>query len=434
GVIPRRCGGRPLGWSHMARCPLCESDVPDGRSACDVCGQPFDRRLTMRTTPEIAKRALAAARKDLVASGRDPDPPFARSLLERAEQTEAAGDLGRALDLARAARRVLEIARRKARVADALAYADAVLDGAKKAGIETLAFQRNIDQARALVAGGDFIAAERLLRRVSIRTLDQRRERVLQGIVEKAEARVRYASERGGNVEQAEDHLAEARNALALREYHRIRPLASKAIEHADAQRKYARAETILDRAAADVDAARRDGVNIAEARKVLTQARDALRRGVYADIPLLAQRARSGLQEARRYAVGDAAADSEQTRVDLAKAVEAKDLAAARRLVARARHAAESARDSHFRTIMEQSLQIILMNAARGLDPAVARQLLKEVDDAVSLGKKLDMQALIDKRMADADAETESKLNVRVIEARDDIVALRQGGQNDTV
>src|SRR5437667_189658 len=180
----------------MARCPLCESDVPDGRSACDVCGQPFDRRLTTRTTPEIAKRAL--------------------------------------------------------------------------------------------VAGGDFVAAERLLRRVSIRTLDQRRERVLQGIVEKAEARVRYASERGGNVEQAEDHLAEARNALALREYHRIRPLASKAIETADAQRKYARAETILDRAAADVDAARRDGVNIAEARKVLTQARDALRRGVYADLPLL--------------------------------------------------------------------------------------------------------------------------------------------------
>src|SRR2546425_8616503 len=37
-------------------------------------------------------------------------------------------------------------------------------------------------------------------------------------------------------------------------------------------------------------------------------------------------------------------------------------------------------------------------------------RSLLKEVDDAVSLGKRLDMQALIDKRMADADAETRSE------------------------
>src|SRR5207249_1925 len=124
---------------------------------------------------------------------------------------------------------------------------------------------------RTLAGRADFVGAERLLRRISIRTLDQRRERVLQGIVEKAQARVRYAEERGGNVEEAERHLVEARNALALREYHRIRPLASKAIEKADAQRKYARAETTLDRAAADVDAARRDGVNIAEARKVLT-------------------------------------------------------------------------------------------------------------------------------------------------------------------
>ena len=76
----------------MARCPLCESDVPDGRSACDVCGQPFDRGLTTRAAPDVTKRALAAARKDLVPSGRDAaDPSFARSLLERAEQTEAAG-------------------------------------------------------------------------------------------------------------------------------------------------------------------------------------------------------------------------------------------------------------------------------------------------------------------------------------------------------
>src|SRR3989442_660837 len=388
----------------MARCPLCESDVPDGRSACDICGQPFDRGLTARAAPDITKRAIAAARKDLAASSRDPaDPAFARNLLERAEQTEAAADLGRALDLARASRRVPETAGRKPRVPEAPACADADLEGA----------------------------------------------------------------------------------------------------------------ETILDRAAADVEAARRDGVNIAEARKVLTQARDALRRGVYADIPVLAQRARGSLQEARRYAVADVglresareaarerrkgvdvsgaeailddagkalaakeygrgralakdahdavrhasrlptvrdafaslqvdaedlrdlgadAADLEQILVDLTKAVEARDLQAARRLVGRARHAAESARDSHFRAIMAQSLQIILLNAARGLDPSLARHPLINLDDPGLLRNKLNMQALIDKRMADADAETESKLNMRVLQARDDIVALRQGGQNDTV
>ena len=500
----------------MARCPLCESDVPDGRPACDACGHPFDRPTTARAAPDLVSKALDAARKALVASARDRgDPSFARALLERAEQTEAAGEFGRALDLARASRRALEIAKRKARVADALARADVVLKGAREAGIETVAFQRNIEQAKARAAQGDLVGADRLLRRVSLRTLDQRRERLLQGYLEKAQARVRYAKERGANIADAESILTDAREALAVREYNRIRPLAGKAIERADHQRKVARAQTILDRAAADVDSARKDGVNIAEARRILTHARDALRRGVFADVPLLAQRARGQLRDARRHAAAEAvlresereasrengrgtdvdraeailqearralegreyskvrslskdahdvvreaarlksvrdafaslqldaedlrklgadAAEFETTLVELTQALEAKDLPAARRLVARARHAAESTREQHYRSVMERSLHIILTNATRGLDPDVARQLLRDVDDAISLGHQVDVQALIDTKMASADAEIERRLNDRVLRARDDIVGLRQAGQLDTV
>src|SRR5207249_3947423 len=71
-----------------------------------------------------------------------------------------------------------------------------------------------------------------------------------------------------------------------------------------------------------------------------------------------------------------------EQTLVQLGAAIEGQDVGAARRLVAEARHTAETARDAHFRAVMENSLQIVLANAARGLDPQVARQLLREVDD----------------------------------------------------
>jgi len=300
----------------MARCPLCESDVPDGRTDCDACGQPFAKPPTTRVAPDAVRKAIESARKDLAVSPRDPvDVAFPRGLLERAEQTEAAGDLGRALDLARASRRALDIIRRESRVADALKYADAVLEDAKQAGIETLAFQRNIEQARALAARGDHGTAERLLRRVSVRTLDQRRERILAASVDKAESRVRHALERGGNVGDAAALLADARKALALKEYNKVRSLSAKAIEKADSQRKYARAETILDRASADVDASRRDGVNITEARKLLTQAQDALRKGVYADIPLLAQKARNSLREARAHRVERAGLDHDAIR-----------------------------------------------------------------------------------------------------------------------
>src|SRR5205809_286866 len=205
----------------MARCPLCESDVPDGRTDCDACGQPFAKPPTTRVAPDAVRKAIESARKDLAVSPRDPmDVAFPRGLLERAEQTDAAGDLGRALDL----------------------------------------------------------------------------------------ARVRHALERGGNVGDAAALLADARKALALKEYNKVRSLSAKAIEKADSQRKYARAETILDRASADVDASRRDGVNITEARKLLTQAQDALRKGVYADIPLLAQKARNSLREARAHAAAEVA------------------------------------------------------------------------------------------------------------------------------
>ena len=499
----------------MPRCALCDSDIPEGRLACDACGQPLDRPLSANAAPDAVRRALEGARKDLVAAGRSRlDGSSARALVERAEQTEAAGEYGRALDLARAARRALDLSKRRSRVAEALTKADAILQDAKQAGIETTAFEWNIAKARAKADSGETRGAEKLLRRISIRTLDQRRERLLQKVLDNAQARVNYARERGGSVADAEAVLADAREALALRDYAKIRPLTAKAIEKAEAARKYARAEAILGRAATEVDGARKAGVNVTEARKHLTTARDALRKGVFADVQSLAQRARHGLREARQHAAAEGvlrdserevaregrkgvdvthaeaflheggkalegrdypkvreyAADAheavreavllkhaqdalaalwldlddlskmgadpaelERALLDLKKAIESHDLGGARRLVTHARHAAESAREAHYRGIMERSLKVILINASRGLDPEVGRQLLRQVDDAISLGKTVDLQALVDQHLATADAGTERGLNDRVMMARDEIVRLRQAGQ-DTV
>ncbi len=499
----------------MLRCPLCESEVPDGRTSCHVCGQPLDRPLASHATSDAVHRALDAGRKDLAASVRDrADMSFARHLIERAEQTEAAGDLGRALELARASRRGIDLAKRRSRVAEALARADDVLRAATEAGIETLTFQRTIDQARALAAQGKSQGAEKLLRRLSVRTLDQRRERLLEGVLDKAQARVDYARERGGRVADAQALMADAREALALREYSKIRDLCAKAMEKAEGARKYARAEASLNRVVTDVDQARKAGVNITESRKFLTSARDALRRGVYVEVLSQANRARAGLRESRRYAlaehalresereatrekrkggdlgradalleeaeralaakeyskvgvlakeihdasreasllkhvqdsiaslqldgqdlrtIGVDAAEFETVLAELLRAVDARDLPGARRLVAHARHAAESAREAHYRAELDRSLRIILANASRGLDPEVARQLLRQADDAISLGRIVDLQALIDQRLATADSETEKSLNGRVMTARDEIVRLRQAGQ-DTV
>src|SRR5256885_3784071 len=122
----------------MARCPLCDPDVPDGRPACDACGQPFAKPPTTRAAPAAVRKAIESARKDLAASPRDAaDVALPRGLLERAEQTEAAGDLGRALDLARASRRPLGIIRRESRVAGAPQHARAAHQCPQRAGRAT---------------------------------------------------------------------------------------------------------------------------------------------------------------------------------------------------------------------------------------------------------------------------------------------------------
>jgi hypothetical protein len=497
----------------MPSCGLCETEVPDGWAACGACGHPVGGVLAARASAEAVGRALESARKALAAEPVGPlDLSFPRRLIERSEQTEAAGDLGRALELARAARRGIDLAKRKARVGEALARADVVVREARDAGIETVAFERTVGQGRALAARGSLDAAERLLRRSSVRALDQRREKQLQAILDRAAVRVRYAKERGAAVEESERLLDDGRKAIALREYGKIRGIASRAIEKAESSRRYAWAESTLTRVALEVDAARGAGVNVADVRKTLTQAREALRRGMYADVQKLAMRGRGQLREAKRHeavrsVLQDASREAsrqgrrgadldrakslldqarsaldqrdyarvrnlakdaweaareasllkhvrdsvEGLRLDgedlhrlgaesdkfdasfakLTEAIGANDLGAARRLIAECRHAAEAAREAHYRGVMERTLSVILMNAARGLDPDVARGLLRHVDDAVSTGKQVDVQALIDERLSAVDKEAEARLNARILEDRDLVVELQNAGQD---
>src|SRR5207249_4714010 len=263
----------------MARCPLCESDVPDGRTDCDACGQPFDQ------------------------------PPTVQA---------GAGEV-------------------------------------KTDGMDTETFRRNVEQAGAIASRGDHASAERLLKRVSLRSLDERRENALHTSLEKAEARIRYSKERGGTVGDAEAFLQEARKALAVREYGKIRTLTSKAVETAESQRRRARMEGFLDRASSEVDLARNEGIDIGEARKLLTQAREATLIKTVRDAFASLQMDRDDLKN-----LGADIAGFEQTLVQLGAAIEGQDVGAARRLVAEARHTAETARDAHFRAVMENSLQIV--------------------------------------------------------------------------
>ncbi|MGQ0796269.1 MAG: hypothetical protein ACT4OI_00155, partial [Methanobacteriota archaeon] len=127
---------------------------------------------------------------------------------------------------------------------------------------------------------------------------------------------------------------------------------------------------------------------------------------------------------------LGADASEFDAAMQDLERALASNDLAETKGLVVRCRHAAEAARELHYRGIMERTLSVILANATRGLDPDIANGLLKEVDDAITVGRQIDVQSLIDDRMSAIDAETASRLNARILAARDFVVELKAAGQ----
>jgi len=499
----------------MARCALCESETSEASSACGACGHSVDGTLTSHSSSATVQKAIEAARKDLASKAAgDLDLTFPQALLERAEQTEAAGEHGRALDLARAARRASLLARRRARIAAALARAEAVLGKAREAGVETVAFERNLRTAQERAAKGDFLGAETLLRRLSVRALDRRRDKRLRAVLVKADKEVRGARARGGDIGDATDLLAKAREALGRREYAKVPPLAAKAIELANAARRSSRTDNMIARAALDVEAARETGVPAAFARKALAEAREASRRGLFADVTAILRQLRQDLRDSRHHAQSEAilraaeraAAREARRGIDVSraqavltegrKALEARDhprvralageatdairdaallgslrealgslqldgedlraigvdttefdaqvsalseaigsgnLPEARRLVRQARFAAETARDGHRRAHMQRAFAIIVANASRGLDPQTAVELLQEVDDAISIGRSVDIQQLIETRMADQDARRRAALEARLIRDRDLVIDLQRNGQ-DTV
>src|SRR5207249_10510804 len=78
----------------------------------------------------------------------------------------------------------------------------------------------------------------------------------------------------------------------------------------------------------------------------------------------------------------------------DAKEAVQAGEGAAARRLIQQARHAAESAREARYREVVRTTVEMIVAQLGAGrVDAIKARELLKDVEDAITIGQSVDVQ-----------------------------------------
>src|SRR2546428_12208447 len=88
-------------------------------------------------------------------------------------------------------------------------------------------------------------------------------------------------------------------------------------------------------------------------------------------------------------------------------EAVDAGGARAGKRLTQQARHAAEGAREARYREVVRTTVEMIITHAgARHVDAIKARELLKEVEDAIGVGQSVDVQKLVAERLEKKDLE----------------------------
>ena len=292
----------------MPQCAACESLLAAGAEVCGVCGTHTAHVPTKKAGADQARGAIESARRALEPEeSRSGDVSAVKRLLDAAERAVEGSNYPRAVDMARAAKRAVEIAHRRSRVDAEIARADLRLKGARDVGVDTQASEKSLRLARDAAAKGALTEAEKVLRRVSVKALEVRREKRFQSLYDRAAHLVAHAKERAGNVERAEDALQKARKAAAGGSFDTAKKHVDAAAAGADHARKHSRAESYVMKAQSEAEAARKAGAELTETRQLLSRARDALRRDVYADVQKYVQLARVGIREAKRLALAEA-------------------------------------------------------------------------------------------------------------------------------
>jgi len=284
----------------MPTCLICEAAVP--RSTCPLCGTKVARLATPNAGAGQARVAVQAARRRVAAEeSRGTDLTVPQRLVALADQALAEGSLGPAVDMARAARRAVDLARVRSKLrAEIEAAADRIRQ-ASEAGLATEPLKKRLERARAALENGDYAETARWTKASSPKPLDARRQRQAQDQIAAAEAFVQGSRERGAVVENAEAALGRAREAAKAGNLSKVISFVRAARTAAAGGVRAARAEAALAPLARDIAAAKSRGADTGKAGTILAEARNALRGGVYGQVPLLVQHARAALREALR-------------------------------------------------------------------------------------------------------------------------------------
>jgi len=284
----------------MANCLICEAPVP--QRTCPICGTRLAHAGTVRAGAGQARVAVKAARRRVAAEeSRGTDLTVSLRLVGLAEQAIREGSHGPAIDMAQAARRAVDIARVRAKLATDISAAADRIRRASEAGLATEPLEKRLVRARTAFEAGDYTAAAHWTKASSTESVDAQRQRQVQDQIARAEAYVRDARARGAAVDDAEAALGRARDAAKAGNFAKVNSFLRASRSAAEGGLRAARAAAVIIPLANDIASAKSRGADTSKAGDLLAQARAELRGGAYGRVSPIVQSARSALREALR-------------------------------------------------------------------------------------------------------------------------------------
>ncbi len=256
----------------------------------------------------------------------------------------------------------------------------------------------------------------------------------------------REAGKRGADVTVARRHIHEARGALRKGIYADVQRFSREAKQAVREAKRHLAAENMLKNTEKDAKKEEKRKSDISTVIPILESAKLALSEDDYTRVRALTKDARAAIKDAAalrhmaesleslRYEVSDLQeidADSselENLLEEAETAFTAKKPDEVRRIVVRARRAAEFAREAKQREAVASAVETIISRIGAGkLDASKIKDMLRQVEDAALLGHALNIEKMIETELQLPDQERLRRAVVRLEGIRDLLIQLRK-------
>ena len=305
----------------------------------------------------------------------------------------------------------------------AIAEAIDSVSKALETGLDVASAQAELTEAQEALADGDEEAARDHAVEAKRLAEDAKRYARAMNMVDRTKRDFERLAREGMNLEVANGHLAAAEEALTRGLYGEVQNHVRLARESGTEAKRRGAALSILQREEARVQAEARRGVDISRVLVSLNETQVAVD-------TMNSQQFKRSIQDARlelkvaleRKKLEDAClavreeleelarqgAPVEPARELLAAALSEKtEIREAWQGLGRARRAAKSARDHLNREVVANTVQRIVEHAAQGhLTSGQAKEMIREVQDALEKGEAVQVEAMIEGRLASRDNE----------------------------